>query len=76
VPRLASYNLTFALQLRKSTEKTSVRVAEKVPVGTRRGVRGHFMGNHEVTISLRGTQVDVWAVQVSATVWSGLYTNL
>jgi hypothetical protein len=31
---LRVFTLAFALQLRKNTKKTSVRVAEKVPVGT------------------------------------------
>jgi hypothetical protein len=48
VPRLANYTLAFALQLRKSTE--NLRVAEKVPADTRRGARGHLMGNHDVPI--------------------------
>jgi hypothetical protein len=34
VPRLSSYILAFALQLRKNHGKTSVRAAEKCQMGT------------------------------------------
>ena len=43
VPRLVSFTLAFALQLRKITE--NLRVAEKVPVGT-------FLGRHLVSADI------------------------